>query len=416
MELLNNNKKYLLAVSGGPDSMALLHMCIKQNLNIGVAHVNYRIRLNAYKEMEEVKKYCDKHSIPFYCLNKEYTYKGNFQAFARDYRYDFFLNISKKYEYDMVLIGHNQDDHIETYLMQKERNIEGNVYGISKTSYYKDLKVYRPLLDYTKDELLNYCIDNNVIYFIDESNLSDDYTRNKIRHDIIENLDEYQRKEILKEIKYKNKQKKELNERLEKYTDNNKMNLDFFNKLTLKEKLVFLRLWLNKHVQKDKYSKSFLLEIIKAINSDSNFELNINDKVLVKNYKVCEIVGNKVFSYNFDIMSNRAFKTKIFSVSNIGKTIEGISVKDDEWPITIRNYQPGDSIQLRIGTKKVNRWFIDRKIPVYQRKVWPVVLNNKNKVIMVPGIGCDINHYTIKPNIFVIKCIKFTEVSNASTN
>ena len=119
---------------------------------------------------------------------------------------------------------------------------------------------------------------------------------------------------------------------------------------------------------------------------------------------------------NFDIMSNRAFKTKIFSVSNIGKTIEGISVKDDEWPITIRNYQPGDSIQLRIGTKKVNRWFIDRKIPVYQRKVWPVVLNNKNKVIMVPGIGCDINHYTIKPNIFVIKCIKFTEVSNASTN
>jgi tRNA(Ile)-lysidine synthase len=114
-------------------------------------------------------------------------------------------------------------------------------------------------------------------------------------------------------------------------------------------------------------------------------------------------MGNDEIVYSFDIISNRAFKTDYFTISDTGKTIEGISVKDDEWPITIRNYREGDSIKLRFGTKKISRWFIDRKIPINERKLWPIVLNNKNEVIMVPGIGCNISHYTIKPNIFVIK-------------
>ena len=73
--------------------------------------------------------------------------------------------------------------------------------------------------------------------------------------------------------------------------------------------------------------------------------------VIVRSYEVCEVMGNDEIVYSFDIISNRAFKTDYFTISDTGKTIEGISVKDDEWPITIRNYREGDSIKLRFGTK-----------------------------------------------------------------
>ena len=403
MELLDKNKRYLIAVSGGPDSMALLHMCLLQGLNIGVAHVNYRKRDSAFKEMEYVENFCKKHKVPFYCLNKEYKYKGNFQSFAREYRFDFFVELSKEYNYDCILIGHNQDDVLETYLMQKNKNIEGNVFGISKKTYYKGMEVYRPLSSYTKQELVDYCINNKVSYFIDESNLSDDYTRNKIRHSKIEKLTKEERNELLEEIENKNKIKLELQKKVEEYTNTNKIELSLFNNFNKEEKLAFLRLWFNKFIDKKSYSKKFLLEIIKALKSDNNFEMTISNSKLIKSYQVYEVVGNNEIYYSFDIISNRAFKTDYFEISNIGKTIEGISVKEDEWPLTIRNYQEGDSIKLRLGTKKVNRWFIDRKIPLNDRKLWPIVLNNKNEVIMVPGIGCNISHYTIKPNIFVIK-------------
>ena len=118
---------------------------------------------------------------------------------------------------------------------------------------------------------------------------------------------------------------------------------------------------------------------------------------------MCEVVGNSENEYIFVIMSNEDMVTPYFQISNKGRKIEGISVQDDEWPLTIRNYRQNDTIKLKFGSKKINRWFIDRKIPSHLRKQWPIVLNNKNEVIMVPGIGCDINHYTIKPNIFVIK-------------
>mgnify|MGYP003585432792 CR=1 FL=1 len=65
MDLINVRKKYIVAVSGGPDSMALLHMCITEKLDICVAHVNYRKRQSAFVEMEEVEKYCKQNNIPF---------------------------------------------------------------------------------------------------------------------------------------------------------------------------------------------------------------------------------------------------------------------------------------------------------------------------------------------------------------
>jgi len=78
-------------------------------------------------------------------------------------------------------------------------------------------------------------------------------------------------------------------------------------------------------------------------------------------------------------------------------------LQEDDFPITIRNAQAGDVIQLRFGRKKLNRWFIDRKIPKKERKIWPVVTNKDGIVILVPKIGCDIAHFSNNPTLFVLK-------------
>ena len=121
---IDKNKKYIVAVSGGSDSMALISMCIEENINIVCAHVNYRLRENAYKEMEYVNSFCNERNIKCFILNKDYEYKGNFEAFARNYRYDFFKKINDTLGFDGVLIAHNEDDYLETYIMQKEKNIK----------------------------------------------------------------------------------------------------------------------------------------------------------------------------------------------------------------------------------------------------------------------------------------------------
>ena len=92
-----------------------------------------------------------------------------------------------------------------------------------------------------------------------------------------------------------------------------------------------------------------------------------------------------------------------FSLLKSGKVIESIYVSEKDFPLVIRSVKPGDQIKLRYGTKKVSRFLIDRKIPKIYRKEWLVMENSAKKVIFVPGIGCDVEHFSIKPNLFMIQ-------------
>ncbi|MEG0735695.1 MAG: tRNA lysidine(34) synthetase TilS, partial [Longicatena sp.] len=85
-------------------------------------------------------------------------------------------------------------------------------------------------------------------------------------------------------------------------------------------------------------------------------------------------------------------KTPYFEVSNSGSSVEAVTL-----------YIEGDEIRMRFGAKKLNRWFIDRKIPKKERKNWPVVVNASGNVILVPKLGCDIEHFSNNPTCFVLK-------------
>lgn len=398
------NEKWVVAVSGGPDSMALLDMCKQANLNIVVAHVNYHKRKTANRDEACVRAYCVCHNIPLEVIAPKQKQKDNFQAWAREVRYEFFFDCIDKYEASGVLVAHHQDDVIETYLMQKKRKSIPDTYGIAKETKMGNYRVIRPLLKMTKEACINYCGVNNVDYQFDESNLTDAYTRNKIRHDIVEKLSKKERTIIIKEISQLNKEIALNNKKVSSYIKAERLECDVISEWNEPQRITFIRKWLKAHGQREaNNSKAYIKEIDKMICSNKNYEISLENGYFVKSYKFCEIVGNSDKSYSFVLQSIGAFKTSVFEVSLKGSSINAATVNEDDFPLTIRNALPNDKIKLRLGTKKINRWFIDRKIPNQERKIWPVVENCKKEIILVPGIGCNVEHYTIKPNLFVIK-------------
>ena len=155
--------KCVVACSGGPDSMALLDQLNKQGKDIVVAHVNYKHRDTADRDEKIVKEYCKKYDIPVRVLYPVHE-KGNFQAWARDLRYAFFEEVADAFDAKILYVAHQMDDVIETYLFQKNRNMICDWYGLKEKSVRHGYQIIRPLLNFTKSELQQYCNDNGVSF------------------------------------------------------------------------------------------------------------------------------------------------------------------------------------------------------------------------------------------------------------
>ena len=191
-ELYSPGEKVLVALSGGPDSVFLLHFFNKFKnkfkIEIGAAHINHRLRGND-SERDELfcKAICDELSVPFYILRKDiksYSKKNkiSLEVAGRKIRYEFFEKISSENKYDKIVTAHNADDNAETVLLNliKGTGIKG-IAGIP----VKRNNIVRPILSLTKKEILDYLNENQFEYRVDESNLSNDFERNFLRNEVI---------------------------------------------------------------------------------------------------------------------------------------------------------------------------------------------------------------------------------------
>lgn len=189
--LIRENDKILVAVSGGPDSICLLNILynIKERLKIElyVAHVNHLIRKEAKSDAEFVKEFCDSKNIEFFykeCDVKEkaQTEKISTEEAGRNARYEFFEEIANKYSINKIAIGHNKNDLAETLIMNILRGT--GTQGL-KAILNKNGKYIRPLLDVDREKIEEYCEKNNLKPRIDLTNFENNYTRNKIRNIVI---------------------------------------------------------------------------------------------------------------------------------------------------------------------------------------------------------------------------------------
>lgn len=379
--------KCVVACSGGPDSMALLDQLNKQGRDIVVAHVNYKHRDTADRDENIVKEYCQKYGIPVRVCYPIHE-KGNFQAWARDVRYAFFEEVADEFDTKLLYVAHQMDDVIETYFFQKKRNMICDYYGLKQESSRHGYKIIRPLLSYTKAELQMYCVENGVSFGIDESNLTNHYTRNVIRHTQIEKMSRKEKEEWILKIEEENavwkKQRNQINLFLKGW------NYDIQLLLNQESAWLYLDSFLFNTLHHH-FSRKYMEELC--------IQLKSNVLIEIENY-LLERHNNKLYflpkpkDVNYKLNALRVGEYEDFTILSQGNRIEGFSVEASDFPLIIRRVRANDSIKMRFGNKNVHRFFVDRKISKIQRKYWLIVENKLGHVIFVPGLGCDVEHYS----------------------
>lgn len=382
MQGVNKSQRYILACSGGPDSMALFHMLLMEKIDFVIAFVNYHKRTVSDDEERMVKKYAEEHGIDFFhadALKPEK--KGNFQAWARQYRYDFFCRLAKTLSIKGVLVAHHLDDLLETYFFQRQRGGIYTFYGLKEKSDYKNIEVIRPLLNFRKKDLLEYCICNKVPYSIDESNLRNDYTRNKIRHNRIEKMTKEEIDETINVIDELNTKQKIKSESIRKYLLENRICLKNFLDLeiALQKEIIYEKL----KAKKVFISGKELTNIIAFLVAKNNNEYRLKDLIIIKEYGYFEIIHGQINEFCYQINTPCVIENEYFFF-DLRDNEDLFFIKKDSYPLTIKSPNKEEVVKIGLIHKKVNRLFIDEKISRKYRFIWPCIYDRNMKIIFFP--------------------------------
>jgi tRNA(Ile)-lysidine synthase len=189
----NASSKMLVGVSGGMDSMVLLHVLHHLRYNVAAAHVNFNLRgAESLNDALFVRKWSMEKGIPFHELSqdtKRYAEENNLgtQEAARNIRYDWWEELARHHAFDFVATAHHLDDTIETMFLNLLRGT--GLKGLTGIPRKRDIYI-RPLLDCSKGDIVSYAETFEIPYRTDESNETDHYQRNKLRHHLIPMLEE----------------------------------------------------------------------------------------------------------------------------------------------------------------------------------------------------------------------------------
>lgn len=190
-KLFTSKQKLLVAVSGGVDSMVLLHILSSISKNVSVAHCNFNLRADdSMGDQLLVENFCKKNTIP--CFVKQFNVgdykkknKVSTQVAARDLRYQWFNQLRETEGFDLIAVAHNANDQVETFLLNSCRGtgITGLGAMLPKNEF-----LIRPLLKVNKADIYRYASENSIPFREDSSNASNVYARNRIRNNVIPSL------------------------------------------------------------------------------------------------------------------------------------------------------------------------------------------------------------------------------------
>lgn len=415
MSLIKENDSLLLAISGGIDSMVMLH-CVNEvktelNLKIAVAHFDHQKRKESFLDRQLVEDTCKKLSIECFTEKLSIDSNENFHDFARKERYDFFVKKAININANKILLAHNLNDNAETVMMRLTRGSSFEGYrGILEVSKYKNIQIIRPILNISRDEIETYQEENSIKYNEDNSNLEDHYTRNRYRHHVLPLLAQENPKYL---------------EKIKQFSEYQELAYDLIAKLANKfiKKDVIKQdneiiIDINKFNKLDEIIKIEVIKNLVNIHSNNSIELtyiNIKDirGIFLNNKPHLELyLDNNLYIYkSYDKVFLKTQKSETqdyeFTVKEFGEyplpnghlviitknpaNYYGNMFKlcynnlDFIFPLIIRNRRNGDRIKTSSGTKKIKDVFINKKVPLVQRNELPIILNKDNKeIIWIP--------------------------------
>ncbi len=432
-----NNCSILVALSGGADSVCLLHCLLaladEFNLSLSAAHVNHMLRGDeAERDEQFAKELCSHFNI--ICYSEKFSVKEiaqknkqSIEEAGRDVRYSYFKSLQDQHKIDYIATAHHQDDNIETVVMRFLRG--SGIRGLSGISFINDRNVIRPLLNISKNEILSYIENNALTYVTDSSNESCEYHRNKIRNELIPQLEE---------LNPGFKQSLARNIVLYQDTDRyiKEVTLEHFNKLaTVKRHYIsFLISDLNNEPDIFKhYIISLAIQKLSyGFTPDAARIFDIEKCLSAKNS--CVSVGKGISAYTaYDklyIVKEYAPDKKIYSLGINAKTnipdigcltcreVTDFNLKEDKNIIYLSNKNNNLSVRFRkdgdafypagFGHKKsLQDFFVDNKIPRFMRDKIPLVLVD-NDIAWVCGYRKDERFIAPKEESKLLEII-FTE-------
>ena len=399
--------KYLLAVSGGIDSMVLFDLFLKNNINFSVASCNFQLRgKDSDNDLKFVENICIKNSINLYStvldVDKFSTMrKISTQMAARELRYDFFKKILEKHKYSYIVTAHHLDDNIETI-----------IFNFIKSTGYKGLvgipfnknKILRPLINTSKEEIEDYAVSNNISWRLDKSNNSNKYSRNKIRNEVIPLLKEINPslgKSLTESLKRIQKLSHDIKPRIDlfiqKFVDfkDDYINIkkDFIDDIEKYEILLFDFF----HDYGFNYSQiENIIKSLKAKNQKKfislNYELIIERKsifIITKDFLVKTRYESKEIEnivLPFFNLSVKKYKKSLFTLNKSNNNAQ-LDFDKITYPICIRNYKKGEKF-LPLGmrkNKKISDFLSDKKINYIIKLRQCVITDSTDSVLWVVG-------------------------------
>lgn len=391
------DKKIILSVSGGVDSLVLFHILKELGFELVVVHFNHQKRTSSIKEALYLEQLMKQENIVYEYFVLDIPLE-NFQNEAHLLRRKLLMETAQKYHTDVIVTAHHLNDLAESILMKLSRgsNLLGYA-GIRKDYYKYKMHFVKPLLDTTKEEILRYAKEQNITYFEDESNQEDSYTRNRYRHHIVPTLIE-ENNAFLDKIKQYNITLTETFDFIRKQTIkflNGKKSflIPDFNLLDIALKRDIIAYLLELQTLDQSFEKiSSILAFIDSSGPNATYDIG-NNYVLQKTYHKLslELINSKSEVYQFlDLKSYNVLSdnTSIRFIEEITEnTNYGIKLCYNIMmlPLIARTRREGDTLYFPFGHKKLKDYYIDKKIPIKLRDSDIIITDSSNQVLAVLG-------------------------------
>lgn len=421
-DLLSHEKALLVGFSGGYDSICLLDILSKlenrYQFTLIAAHLNHNWRGKESDREEQVaKEFCLIRNIKFYSekLSEKLPHT---ELEARNQRYEFFNRAAEKFNANTIITGHTATDNVETVLYRiiKGTGIKG-LKGIPAVRLQDNgASIYRPMLEISREETIEYCKYNNLTVNVDSSNLDQKYSRNKIRLSFIPQLKEYNQeieKAVLRLSSVANDEESIIEEYLDKikqeiYKNDAILTHGFLGLSYAVKKRVILEFIIDNKIDYDYEKISEILQFIeenKDSNSGNTLSLTKNVWLFVsrKEIKIIKQIKSDVLKstimVNMEGETHHSELNKTLKITpwqgdipdQFPKEIDNkvfVDLSDVKFPLYFRTRQAGDKIQP-FGSNfktKLKKYLINKGIPEFERDEIPLI-TTEDEILWVVSIG-----------------------------